>query len=188
MSEIFQCQICGKTFCSKSSTSKHEHQLHPNNKTVPHGFLLGIASQEDFEKYRSAFIFRLKKILSFNIKQAGQKTIFIETFPEWLFVNLFCKESTFCYKSYSNIYSCTFSSWDGCKKIGKIFDKTDWYERRHPDPNILTTSYVLMQEQEISYEVIFGWKLKKYIDIDETLYLGNFSFKCQIIIKDVERN
>ena len=45
-----------------------------------------------------------------------------------------------------------------------------------------------MQEQEISYEVIFGWKLKKYIDVDETLYVGNFSFKCQIIIKDVERN
>jgi len=188
MSEIYQCQICYKIYHSKSSISQHERKLHKDNRIVPHRFLLGIASQEDFEKYRSAFIFRLKKILLFNIKQAEQKTIFIETFSERLFVNLFCGESTFRYKSYSNIYSCTFSSWDGCKKIGEIFDKTDWYERRHPDPNILTTSYVLMQEQEISYEVIFGWKLKKYIDIDETLYVGNFSFKCQIIIKDVERN
>ncbi|RIA80523.1 hypothetical protein C1645_838546 [Glomus cerebriforme] len=47
MSKIFQCQICGETFHSKSSISRHEHQLHPNNRIVPHGFLLGIASQED---------------------------------------------------------------------------------------------------------------------------------------------
>ncbi|RIA85046.1 hypothetical protein C1645_831407 [Glomus cerebriforme] len=89
MSKIFQCQICSKAFHSKSSISRHERQLHPNNRTVPHGFLL---------------------------------------------------------------------------------DKTDWYERRHPDPNLLTISYVLMQEQETKYKVIFGWKLKNYIDTDETLY------------------
>ena len=84
MSEIYQCQICYKIYHSKSSISQHERKLHKDNRIVPHRFLLGIASQEDFEKYRSAFIFRLKKILSFNIKQAGQKTIFIETFPERL--------------------------------------------------------------------------------------------------------
>ncbi|CAB5361008.1 unnamed protein product [Rhizophagus irregularis] len=149
MSEIFQCQICSKAFCSKSSISKYERQLHPNNRIVPHGFLLGIASQEDFEKYRSAFIFKLKKTLSFDIKK---------------------------------------TSWDGCKKIGEILDKTDWYNRRHPDPNLLITSYVLMQEQEIKYEVIFGWKLKNYIDTDETLHVGNLSFKYQVVTKDVKRD
>jgi hypothetical protein len=112
---------------------------------------LGIASQEDFEKYRSAFILRLKKTLSFNIQKAGQKTIFIETFPEQLFVNLFCGEQDFRYKSYSRVYSCTFSGWDGCNKISEILDKTDWYERKHSDPNLLTTSYILMQEQETKY-------------------------------------
>ena len=95
MSEIYQCQICSKVFRSKSSISKHERQLHPNNRIVPHGFLLGIASQEDFEKYRSAFIFRLKKTLSFDIKKTGQKTLFIETFSKRLFVNFFCGEQTF---------------------------------------------------------------------------------------------
>jgi len=188
MSEIYQCQICSKVFRSKSSISKHERQLHPNNRIVPHGFLLGIASQEDFEKYRSAFIFRLKKTLSFDIKKTGQKTLFIETFSERLFVNFFCGEQTFRYKSYSKMYSCTFSGWDGCKKIGEILDKTDWYERRHPDPNLLTTSYVLMQEQEIKYEVVFGWKLKNYIDTDETLYVGNLFFKYQVVTKDVKRD
>ena len=69
MSEIYQCQICSKVFRSKLSISKHERQLHPNNRIVPYGFLLGIASQEDFEKYRSAFIFKLKKTLSFDIKK-----------------------------------------------------------------------------------------------------------------------
>ena len=49
------------------------------------------------------------------------------------------------------MYSCTFLGWDGCKKISKILDKTDWYERRHPDSNLLITSYVLMQKQEIKY-------------------------------------
>ena len=86
------------------------------------------------------------------------------------------------------MYSCIFSDWNGCKKIGEILDKTDWYERRHPDPNLLTTSYVLMQEQEIKYEVVFGWKLKNYIDTDETLYVGNLSFKYQVVTKDVKRD
>ncbi len=38
MSEIYQYQICSKVFRSKSSISKHERQLHPNNRIVPYGF------------------------------------------------------------------------------------------------------------------------------------------------------
>jgi len=45
-----------------------------------------------------------------------------------------------------------------------------------------------MQEQETKYEVVFGWKLKNYIDNDETLYVGNFSFKYQVVIKDIKRD
>ena len=120
------------------------------------------------------------------MKSTGQKTINIETFPERLFVNLFCGESTFHYKSYANEYSCSFKGIDGCKRIGEIFDKIDWYERKHSDPNLLTTSYVLMQEQNKSYEVSFRWNEKKYTDYEEALYVGNLLFKYQVIIKDID--
>jgi len=155
MSEFYRCKICKKNLSSKKSLYNHERQIHPNNKIVPHCYIMGISSQEDFERYRNAFICKLKKNLPFNMKSTGQKTINIETFPERLFVNLFCGESTFHYKSYANEYSCSFKGIDGCKRIGEIFDKIDWYERKHSDPNLLTTSYVLMQEQNKSYEISF---------------------------------
>ena len=100
----FQCKICKKNLSSKKSLSNHERQTHPNNKIVSHCYIIGISSQEDFD----AFICKLKRNFSFNMKNTGQKTINIETFPECLFVNLFCGEPTFHYKYYANEYIYVF--------------------------------------------------------------------------------
>ncbi|CAG8813315.1 19087_t:CDS:1, partial [Racocetra persica] len=173
MSNKAKCLLCGESFASRKKHSVHKRTKHRNNKIIPQRHLFPQPSLSQITYYQNAFIVLLKKRLGFSRHSVGNKKILINAFPENIFIFLFENEPTFRYNSAQKKYKCKFEGESGAQRLKQIFNYKYWDFRQ--DSLTQTKGYVLLADNEGTYEVIFTWTQSELEENDRIFQCGTFT-------------
>ncbi|GET51139.1 hypothetical protein GLOIN_2v1791375 [Rhizophagus irregularis DAOM 181602=DAOM 197198] len=101
----------------------------------------------------------MRLVLGFNRHSVGKKYITLDAFPEDVFVSLFENEDNFKYIPSQRKYQCILEGTVGEEQLKKIFK----YDQIifHENINTSTRGYILFENNDGQYKVIFNWKQKE---------------------------
>ena len=159
MATAYTCLLCPKIYDTKKKLQNHERNKHKNNKFIPHRHILCQPSDETLSFFRDTVIIRLKNSLGFNRHSVGKKHISIDRFPENVFLSLFENETNFKYIPSQRKYQCILEGTIGEERLKSIFKYNQIIFRENV--NTSTRGYILFEDNNGQYKVIFSWKQKE---------------------------
>lgn len=169
----FPCILCHKIYNTKKKLQSHERGKHKNNKLIPHRHILSRPSNEILSLFRDTIIIRLKNSLGFNRHSIGKKHISIDAFPENVFLSLFENESNFKYIPSQRKYQCVLEGVGGEERLKDIFKYDQIIFRENT--NSSTQGYILFEDNDGQYKVIFSWKQKELKENTRLFLSGTLS-------------
>ena len=155
----FPCLLCTKIYDTKKKLQSHERNKHKNNKFIPHRHILYQPSDETLSFFRDTIIIRLKNSLGFSRHSVGKKHISIDGFPENVFLSLFENETNFKYIPSQRKYQCILEGTVGEERLKSIFKYNQIVFRENVSTS--TRGYILLEDNEGQYKIIFSWKQKE---------------------------
>ena len=138
---------------------RHKQNKHKNNRFILHYHIFCQPFDKTLSFFRNTVIIRLKNSLRFNRHSIEKKHISIDEFLENVFLFLFENEANFKYIPSQRKYQCILEGTVGEERLKSIFKYNQIVFRENVSTS--TRGYILLEDNEGQYKIIFSWKQKE---------------------------